>query len=269
MPRLIHPELSYAVRGVLFDVYNTLGPMLKEEFYGSAIAIGLSKRGIHCETQKPSEVYYEGERVGLYYVDAWVENGKILLELKVRPVIEPLHKAQAISYLKVTNADLAIVANFGGASLEDERLPNFLRDRQPEFKWDCHVTLDEFLYPDLTNEILRACHRVHFVLGPGFLHQIYRRATMIELRRSSLAYEYIKRLPVEYEGHVLGQQDTRLILVERRVLLATFALRETNAAMAEYLKAMMRRLGVCLGLLANFHDVKLEISAVRLKDSNE
>ncbi len=53
------------------------------------------------------------------------------------------------------------------------------------------------------------------------------------------------------------------------MLLATFALRETDATMAEYLKAIMRRLGVRLGLLANFHDVKLEISAVRLKESNE
>ncbi len=206
MPELIHPELSYAVRGVLFDVYNVLGPLLNEGFYENAIAIGLGKRGIHCETQKPFEVYYEGERVGLYYVDVWIENGKMLLELKVSPVIEPIHQAQAISYLKVTDADLAVVANFGGTSLEDERLPNFLRGRQPEFKWDCRTVLDTFLYPDLTSGILRVCHRVHFVLGPGFLHQIYRRATMIELRRSHLAFEYIKRLPVEYEGHVLGSK---------------------------------------------------------------
>ncbi len=269
MPQLIHPELSYAVRGALFDVHNALGPLLKEEFYENAIAIALGKRGIRCVTQKEFEVLYESERVGLYYVDVWIEDGKILLELKVSSAIEPLHKAQAISYLKVTNADLAIVANFGGASLEDERLSNFLRGRHPEFNWDCHAVTDEFLYPDLTNEILRACHRVHFVLGPGFFHQIYRRAAMVELRRSSLAYEYIKRLPVEYEGQVLGQQDIRLILVERKVLLATFALREIDAAMAEYLKAIMRRLGIRLGLLANFHDVKLKISAVRLKDSNE
>ncbi|GAB4532417.1 MAG: hypothetical protein Kow0063_12970 [Anaerolineae bacterium] len=33
MPKLVHPELSYLVRGVLLDVYNVLGPMLKEEYY--------------------------------------------------------------------------------------------------------------------------------------------------------------------------------------------------------------------------------------------
>ncbi len=118
MTQLIHPELSYAVRGVLLNVYNALGPMLKEEFYEQAIAIGLKKRGIQCDTQKAFEVYYEDERMGLYHVDVWIEGGKILLELKVAPQIEPLHRGQAISYLKVTSADLAIVANYGGPSLQ-------------------------------------------------------------------------------------------------------------------------------------------------------
>ena len=239
--------------------------MLVEEYYKEAIAIGLDKRQIRCEMEKVFEVYYEGERVGLYYVDVWLEDGKILLEIKVAPVIQPVHKAQAISYLKVTDADLAILVNFGGASLEDERLPNFLRDRRPEeFVWQSSPVTEELLYPDLTDTILRTCHRVHFVLGPGFLHQVYRRATMIELRRSGLNYEYVKRLPVEYEGVLLGQQDARLILVEGKVLLATFALHETDDSMAEQLKARMRRLGVALGLLANFHGTRLAITSVRI-----
>jgi len=265
MAKLVHPELSYQVRGVLLHVYNALGPMLREKYYEEAVAIGLEKRGIRFQTQKEFEVYYEGERVGLYYVDVWIEDGKILLELKVAPRIDPIHKAQAISYLKVSNADLAIVANYGGSSLEDERLPNFMRDKQPEFVWQPQPTTEGLLYPDLTNAIHRACHRVHFVLGTGFLHQVYRRAAMIELRRSSLNYEYLKKLPVEYEGHSLGEQDARLILVEDKVLLATFALREGNKTMAEQLKAYMRRLNVKLGLLANFHDTRLAITPVRIK----
>jgi GxxExxY protein len=265
MAQLIHPELSYAVRGVLLNVYNSLGPMLKEEFYEQAIAIGLEKRGIRSEAQKQFEVYYEGEQVGLYFVDVWIEGGKILLELKVAPQIEPFHRGQAIAYLKVTNADLAIVANFGGASLQDERLPNFVRDRQVDFVWQAQPQAADWLYPDLTEQILRACHRVHFVLGPGFLHQVYRRAAMIELRRSQLNYQYIKQLPVEYEGQLLGEQETRLILVEDKILLAVYALRDADESLAEQLKACLRRLDVRLGLLANFHDAHLAVVPVRLK----
>ena len=164
MSQLIHPELSYEVRGVLLHVYNALGPMLKEEYYEDAIAIGLENHQIRFQRQEPFEVYYEGERVGLYYVDGWIENGKILIEIKVASSIEPVHKAQAISYLKVTDADLAIVVNYGGPSLQDERLPNFLRDKHSEFVWQPHPMTEGLLHPDLTHAIYRACHRVHWVL---------------------------------------------------------------------------------------------------------
>jgi GxxExxY protein len=264
MPRLIHRELSYEVRGVLF-VYNALGPMLKEEYYRDAIALGLEARSVPCQVEKPFEVYYEGERVGLYYVDVWVDNGKMLLEIKVAPGIEPVHKAQALSYLRVTDADLAIVVNYGGPSLQDERLPNFLRDKQPEFVWQSQPVAPGLLYPDLVNDIQQACHRVHFSLGPGFLHQVYRRATMIELRRAGLGFEYIKRIPVEYGGHVLGHQEVRLILVEGQVLLATFALRNVDDAMAQQLRGYLRHLGLKLGLLANFYGTRPASAPVRIQ----
>jgi GxxExxY protein len=265
MSKLIHPELSYTIRGILLHIYNTLGPMLPEKYYQGAFILGAEKRGITCEAEKAFEVFYRDERVGLYFVDVWVENGEMLLELKVAPAIEPIHKAQAISYLKVTDADLAIVVNFGDSSLEDERLPNFLRDKQPEFVWESRNVAQGLLYPDLVSAIQRACHRVHFILGPGFLHQVYRRATMIELRHSKLDYDYIKRLPIEYEGQLLGHQDVRLILVEDKVLLATFALRRTDDAMVQQLKAHLHRLGLKLGLLANFYGTKPALSPVRVK----
>jgi hypothetical protein len=86
MGQLIHPELSYEVRNVLLHVYNTLGPMLKEGYYESGITIGLNKRQIRCQTQRAFEVYYEGERVGLYIVDVWIEDGKILPYLSSCPL---------------------------------------------------------------------------------------------------------------------------------------------------------------------------------------
>ncbi len=264
MPKLVHPQLSYQVRGVLLDVYNALGPMLKERYYQDAIVLGLERRGIPCQAEKSFEVYYEGERVGLYYVDVWIDGGKMLLEVKVAPGIEPIHKAQAISYLKVTDADLAIVANYGGPSLEDERLPNYVRDKGSEFVWQPQPNAEGLLYPDLVNAVGRACGRIHFTLGPGFLHQVYRRATMIELRRSGLNYDYLKQLPVEYEGELLGYQDVRLIRVEGRLLLAAFALRQTDDGLATQLKAHLRRLGLKLGLLANFYGTCLEVKPVRV-----
>jgi GxxExxY protein len=264
MPELIHKDLSYAVRGVLLHVHNELGPMLPERFYQDAVALGLASKGIRHETEKAFEVFYRDVRVGLYLVDVWIENGKLLLELKVAPEISAMHKAQALSYLKVTDADLAIVASYGAASLQDERLPNFLRDKGTRFNWTAGPIAADLLYPELTNRILEALHRVHFELGPGFLHQVYRRATMVELEHQELNYEYIKQVPIYYAGHRLGYQPARVVWVEEKVLLATVAVKQLSTAMEAGLKARLKHLGLGLGLLANFGGASLQVKPVRI-----
>ncbi|MCP4607549.1 MAG: GxxExxY protein [Planctomycetes bacterium] len=264
MPKIIHKKLSYTVRGVLLNVHNTLGPMLPEGLYQKAIVIAVEAKGIACQAERPFEVYYRNQRVGLYYVDIWIEGGKIILELKVAPQILPLHQAQAISYLKVTDADLAIVVNFGAESLEDKRLPNFLRDKVVSFEWEKRPVTTAIPYPDLTNHLLKICHRVHFELGPGFFHQIYRRAAMIELAHQELNYRYIKKMPITYQGHSIGMQDVRLISVADKILLATVAVKQIDRAMKTQLKIRLKHLGFQFGLLANFNDTTLDVVTVQV-----
>jgi GxxExxY protein len=113
MTQLIHEDISYSVRGIMFDIYNKLGPKLPEEVYQNAFTHGLRERGIPCEPEKEFEVIYRNQSAGKDYVDHWLENGKVILELKVASEMLPIHKAQTISYLKLTDADLAILINFG------------------------------------------------------------------------------------------------------------------------------------------------------------
>jgi len=264
MTTLLHAGLSYQVRGVLFHVHTALGPLLKEAYYRDAVALGLRKHGITCDVEQGFEVLYEGERVGLYYVDVWIEHGKILLELKVAPAFTPLHKAQAISYLKVTNADLAMLVNYGKKSLEAERLPNFVKHAPSEdFVWRQPPVDPQWLYPELVNTVQRACYRVHFTLGTGFLTQIYRRAVMIEFRRQGLGYEYIKHLPVEYEGHMLGQQEVRLIVVAGKIVVAAFARQHLDESLRQEFTMRLRRLRLTFGMLVNFYGTAPNIEMVR------
>jgi GxxExxY protein len=193
----------------------------------------------------------------------WLEDGKMLLELKVVPQIQPLHRAQALSYLKVTDADLAMVVNFGEGSLVAERLPNFVRDKVVRFVRQKKPIASNVIYPDLTGRLLEVLYRVHFELGPGFLHQVYRRATMMELREQNVGYRYIKQEPVYYQNHHLGVQETRLICVEGQILVATVAVQEVDNAMKAQLKARMRHQHIQLGLLANFNRAELEVVMVR------
>ena len=263
MVNLIHKELNYKVRGALFDVHNQLGPNLAEKFYNDAVIIGLNAANIRCQAEKQFSVQYHGVEVGRYFVDVWVEEGKMLLELKVTPELLPIHRAQAISYLKVTDADLALLVNFGQASLVDERLPNFVRNKKATFTWQPQEIDPTRLYPELVNELLSALHRVHVEMGAGFFHHIYRRALMAELQAQQIGYEYIKETPIYYKGEYLGTQPTRLVYVEEKVLIAAVAVANLDDAMKAQLKARMRHLNVRLGILANFNSTQLEFIMIR------
>ena len=263
MTKIIHKELSYAVRGVLFDVHNQLGPLLPEKFYQEAVAIGLEAKGIVCETEMQFSVQYCGVEVGRYFVDVWVEGGKLLLELKVAPEILPIHRAQAISYLKVTDADLAVVVNFGSILLEDERLPNRLRGKTAVLPQTVPQPNAIIPYPELTTQLVQLLYKVHHILGPGFFHHMYRRAVMIELRQQEVGFEYVKKMPVYFHNSFLGNQESRLILVESCVLVAAVAVQGVDEAMKSQLRGRMRRQNVTLGILANFNSSRLDISFVK------
>ena len=262
MTNFLHKELSYTVRGVLFDVHSQLGSLLPEKFYQTAVATGLENKGIRCVTEKQFDVYYHGVQVGRYFTDIWIESGALLLELKVAPEIMPIHLAQLISYLKVTGADIGYIVNFGQSSLTDERIPNYLNKKIPDFIWQDGKTY--FDTPDsiLSSELVKILHQVHIELGPGFLHQVYRRAVMVALKENEIGFKYIKEIPLFYQNTFLGNQETRLICVENKILLATIAVKTIDDSIKQRLKARMKHLQVDFGLIANFNSKKLEIKLI-------
>ncbi len=264
MTNLIHADLTYTLRGVMFDVYNQLGPALPEKVYQQAMSIGLEKQGLSHQRERSFEVYYRNQRVGFYLTDIWLKGGQVIVELKVAPEILPIHQAQTISYLKVTDADLALIANFGAASMQIERLPNFVRHKTVDLHWTPQTLPDSALYPELTDKLLQSLHQVQLALGAGFLHQIYRRATMIELQYQGIKFEYIKTMPLTYQGQQIGLQEVRLIAVEGKILVATIAVKQLNQTMRQALQARLRHLDFQLGILANFNTPRLEFIMVRI-----
>ncbi len=74
-------ELTYKIRGCVFEVFRELGPGFLEKVYENALMIELQKQGLNCKAQHNLKVDYKGSIVGEYIVDLLVEN-KILIELK-------------------------------------------------------------------------------------------------------------------------------------------------------------------------------------------
>ena len=121
MPEILYKELSYAVVGAAMEVHRTLGPGFLESVYEEALAHELALRGIPFERQKRLAVAYKGEPVGEFVADVVVD-GKVILEPKAVSAIAAAHEAQAHHYLAATGLRLAIVLNFGAASLQQKRV---------------------------------------------------------------------------------------------------------------------------------------------------
>lgn len=79
--------------------------------------------GISFESQREFEVFYEGMLCGTYRPDIVVE-GKVIVELKAVAGTIKEHRAQTISYLKASALPVALLINFGSASLHVRRFDN-------------------------------------------------------------------------------------------------------------------------------------------------
>jgi GxxExxY protein len=193
MTELIYADLTYAVRGAIYTVYNELHHLgLSEAGWEKALIIALKEQSLEALPQIEYELNYKGYRIGRFFVDILVED-KLLLELKVKERVQPIDEAQVMTYLKISGLKLALLVNFGDDKLDIKRIPNFM-DKQSSHSSQVKTDppSDQWLYPALTEELRAILYEVHNQLGPGFMHMHYRRATQIELRLHNLPYQ-VKR----------------------------------------------------------------------------
>ena len=105
-------ELSQAIIGAGIEVHRELGPGLLESAYEECLSYELRQKGLGFTRQQPLPVVYKGTRLDCgYQMDLVVEN-KIILELKSVDRLLPIHQAQLLTYLKLTNLTLGLLLNF-------------------------------------------------------------------------------------------------------------------------------------------------------------
>jgi len=105
-------KLSSKVIGAAIEVHKTLGPGLLESAYEECLCHELSLQGLSFERQKPLAVTYKEKLLDCgYRLDIVVEK-KIILELKSCEKIEPIHKAQLLTYLRLSGINLGLILNF-------------------------------------------------------------------------------------------------------------------------------------------------------------
>ncbi|MEP0368032.1 MAG: GxxExxY protein [Cyclobacteriaceae bacterium] len=105
-------ELSYKIIGCVYKVHTELGPGLLESTYEVCLEHELLKTGLNVERQKALPVVYNEIKLDAGYRIDLLVNGQIILELKSVDEIAPIHKAQLMTYLKLSGLKLGLLLNF-------------------------------------------------------------------------------------------------------------------------------------------------------------
>jgi GxxExxY protein len=113
-------DLTYKIRGAIFEVNKVLGPGFLEKVYEKALMVELKKLGLNVQNQVPIQVNYKGEIVGEYFADLIVERC-ILIELKTVDQLQKIHEAQLLNYLKATGYQIGLLVNFYHEKAEIKR----------------------------------------------------------------------------------------------------------------------------------------------------
>ena len=112
-------EIGKIVVNSAIKVHKALGPGLLESAYEACLAYELKKTGFDVQTQVGLPLKYEDVMLDVgYRVDIVIEE-KVVLELKTVERLLPIHEAQIISYLKLSNCKLGFLLNFKVYRMKD------------------------------------------------------------------------------------------------------------------------------------------------------
>ncbi|MCX7397890.1 MAG: GxxExxY protein [Planctomycetales bacterium] len=123
-------EIAKVVVDAAYQIHVKLGPGLLESVYESILAYELKKRGLKVVRQVPVPVIYDDLQFEEgFRADLIVENS-VIIELKSVESIQPVHKKQLLTYLRLTDRRLGLLINFGEALIKDGifRIANGLKD---------------------------------------------------------------------------------------------------------------------------------------------
>jgi GxxExxY protein len=113
-------DLTYKIRGAIFEVYKTLGPGLLESVYEAALMYELINLDLIVHQQVALPVVYKKIELELgFRIDILVENS-VIIEIKSVVELNDAHKKQLLNYLKLSNKRVGFLVNFNASYLVDK-----------------------------------------------------------------------------------------------------------------------------------------------------
>lgn len=118
-PQRTIQQTGRAVLDCAMRVHTALGPGLLESAYEACLAEELRVAGLAVETQVPVPVAYKGVKLDVGYRIDLLVDGRVVVEVKSVEAIAPVHRAQTLTYLRLSGRSLALLINFNVVHLKE------------------------------------------------------------------------------------------------------------------------------------------------------
>ncbi len=111
--------ITETIIGAAINVHKALGPGLLESAYEACLAFEIADHGLEVIQQKPLPVIYRNVHLDCAYRLDLLVASRVIVEIKSVDTIQPIHKAQLLSYLKLSGCKVGLLINFNVQLLKD------------------------------------------------------------------------------------------------------------------------------------------------------
>ena len=105
-------EITYEIRGAVYDVYKNLGPGLLESVYEEALCFELGQRGLRVERQVQVPITYKGNVLRTELRLDIIVEGRVIVELKSVEEMKKVFSKQLLTYLRLMDKRVGLLVNF-------------------------------------------------------------------------------------------------------------------------------------------------------------
>ncbi len=116
-------DLAYKIVGCAIEVHKHLGPGLLESIYEYCFVKELKGAGLEVKSQIPVNIKYKNEELNIPLRLDIIINDIIIVEIKAVEAVLPLHKAQLLTYLKLTGRPKGLLINFNCENITKDLVP--------------------------------------------------------------------------------------------------------------------------------------------------
>ena len=108
----LEDDFSHVIIGAAVEVQRVLGVGLLESAYANALAIELGERELGFQREVPIAGRYKGHDLGILYRADFIVEGAVIVEIKAMDSVSDSHRAQLLTYLRLSKLKLGLLVNF-------------------------------------------------------------------------------------------------------------------------------------------------------------